>query len=313
MRLHLTVLLLCMCPIAALGNDGDETLRALLGKSDVVVLGEFKFQLVGEIVESGVVHYQGDFKIKQLIKGTEQGDRRIGGTIKVTVARFENEPADRVPELRLNATSILFLNCSQGQGKPTYMTSDVWLGVQPSSSALAKSLSRLVKEPPRQAAVAGLTAENDRLEKEVESEASVARRQNQAARRKPNVQVRLDGNWRLFLPAGFEYQATLTAEKEDRYRLMPGGLVFGASYEVQGDYLVSRPSDDSGESGFKWKIQSPYMITLVEQPARLSGDYLGAVFVRHSPAAELRLQEEVSASELNSPPRKTKASRSAAK
>lgn len=110
-------------------------------------------------------------------------------------------------------------------------------------------------------------------------------------------QSQLAGRWRMFLPGGFEYQITLTAEKDDRYRLAPGGFTFGSNYEVQGDSLVSVAGGE-GEEGkvpqgvFKWKIQSPYLLTLVEQPAKSSSDYLGAVLFRPSPAAELRLERE---------------------
>jgi hypothetical protein len=337
----------------------------LLGQADVVVRGEFTSEVIGESRELGVVHYQGDFRIAQLIKGRELGDRRVGGTIKVNAIRFESAAADRLPELNLGGKFILFLNCNDRQSPPTYTTSDVWLGIQPPSSTMATKLSEIAQQPAAPS-VAGLSAEGQRvlnrvrpieaaieflLRAEVATEAyrldqasvhaycppqptkydwlvsfpsrsgadpllvavtnereswrlrpeSLERWGNDKSALTPQadiavprktVSAQLQGQWRLFLPAGFEYQATLTAEKEDRYRLTPGGLTFGTVFEVQGDHLVSVSDDNAAGGVFKWKIQSPYLLTLVEQPIRSSGDYLGAVFVRLSPAAELRLERE---------------------
>jgi hypothetical protein len=336
----------------------------LLDKSDVVVQGEFTSEIVGESEELGVVHYQSDFKIAQLIKGDAAGERKVGGTIVVNAVRYEMKPADRLPHLTQGSKCLVFLNVNDRQSPPTYIISDSWLGILPASSTLAKTLSEMVELPPRQAMPVGLSAAGQaryqqtapiavakemlkrervdtagyRLEQvtvhaycppqpttfdwlvafksrhgedsllvAVTDEgdawqlhprtlqrigggkvAVVVKEDHAAPPKLPHAQ--LAGKWRLFLPAGFEYAATLTAEKDDHYRLDPGGLAFGARYVVRGGYLMSVPVADEGV--FKWKIQSPYLLTLVEQPAKSSSDYLGAVFVRLSPAAELRLERE---------------------
>lgn len=364
MRIQLLIAALFLLSTGGVANGGDESLRRLLAGADVVVNGEFTSELIGESGEAGVVHYQGDFKIGQLLKGEPLGDRRDGGTLKVNAIRFEGEPADRLPYLKQGGKCILFLTLSDRQPKPSYITSDVWLGIQPANSALAAELARLAKESPPPAGVAGLSAEGRRRLQQARpiqtatellarlkvdlpghrpSEATVhaycppqptqydwlvtiptrrgegqpllvavtndrkAWRLNpQSLERigaaeveaapaeavaKPAAPAELHGEWRLFVPAGFEHEVTLRSQPGNRYRLTPSNLAFRAVYEVQGDHLVSVP--EKPEDGvFKWKITSPYLLTLVEQPAKLSSDYLGAVFVRPSIGAQIQLQRE---------------------
>jgi hypothetical protein len=139
MRTFLILLGVGLIPAAATADDGDDTLRAYLAKSDVVVLGEFTSDLDGVTGEAGVVHYAADFKIARLLKGEARGERRVGGTLKVTVVRFEAVPEDRTPELKKGGKAILFL-------KATHVTADVWFGVQRPSPWMAKSLTRLAAE-----------------------------------------------------------------------------------------------------------------------------------------------------------------------
>lgn len=130
----------------AVADDGDDTLRFYLSKSDVVLLGEFTSEPIGAIKEAGVIHYQADCKISQLIKGEALGERRAGGTVKVNMVRFEQEAEDQFPELKKGGKCILFLKCNDRQATPSYITSDVWFGVQRPSPWMAKSLSRLATE-----------------------------------------------------------------------------------------------------------------------------------------------------------------------
>lgn len=128
-------------------DDGDDTLRSYLSKSDVVALGEFTSEPIGESAEAGLVHYQADFKIARLLKGKPLGDRRDGGTIRANVVRVEFEPADKLPALRKGGRCVLFLTCNDRQGPPSYITADPWFGVQPPLPSLAKSLARLAAPP----------------------------------------------------------------------------------------------------------------------------------------------------------------------
>jgi hypothetical protein len=145
MRTLLPFLLACLVPGLVLADDGDDTLRFYLSRSDVVVLGEFASELDAHTREAGVVHYGGTFRIDQLIKGKAQGERRVGGTIDVHVVRFESAPEDRLPELKKGGRCILFLKENKQPGSPC-STVDVWFGVQRPSPWMARSLARLAGE-----------------------------------------------------------------------------------------------------------------------------------------------------------------------
>ncbi len=98
------------------------------------------------------------------------------------------------------------------------------------------------------------------------------------------------GEWRLFLPAGFERQVTITAKEPDLYQIKSNAPVFNAIYRMEGGQLawVGRaiPDGASIESlikkadGYKWKVQSPYLMTLVYDHQRNSANYLGAILFR---------------------------------
>jgi hypothetical protein len=139
-------LLLCLFAAPARADDGDDTLRAYLAKSDVVLLGEFTSEPESFVREAGMVHYQADFKIAQLLKGKPLAERRVGGTIKVNVVRAEFEKDDRLPELEKGGRCILFLKCNDRQPTPSYITVDLWFGVQRAWPTMAKSLARLAAE-----------------------------------------------------------------------------------------------------------------------------------------------------------------------
>lgn len=142
----LLALLVGAIPGIAFADEGDDTLRMYLSKSDVVVLGEFASEPLGETDELGVVHYHAEFKIEQLIKGEPKGDRREGGTMRVNIVRFEMEPADRLPELKEGGRCILFLKANEDQETPTYTSADFWFAVQRPNSMMVRSLARLVEE-----------------------------------------------------------------------------------------------------------------------------------------------------------------------
>lgn len=128
--------------------DPEATLRFYLAKSDVVVLGEFTSEPIRNIPTKFTAHYQADFKIAELIKWDAPGESPIGATIKVHIVRAvlyadDFEPEDRLPELKKGGKCILFLECHEAKPTPSYITADIWFGVQRPSPWLAKSLSRV--------------------------------------------------------------------------------------------------------------------------------------------------------------------------
>ena len=264
---RILLLPLCLFCSVAVADDGDETLRFYLSKSDVVALGKFASEPIGKSSEQGVVHYQADFKIARLIKGEKSGERATGGTVRVNCVRFELSSEERPAQLKQGGNAILFLKClSNGHGRkplPSYITTDPWFAIQPPQAAMADALARLADAP-----FPGGSVEQARP-----AEPKPAR----------SGQANLKGEWRLVLPAGFEHHVRLKAAEGKRYRLEPSGLNFGGLYEMQADRLVGVAPKKPDRGRFAWKIQSPYLLTLVEQPRGTGADYSGAVLFRPSP------------------------------
>lgn len=267
-------LLVCLVSGGAPADDGDETLRGYLAQSDVVVLGEFVSDPVGVSKEAGVVHYQADFRIDQTIQENTGGlmdrsgliHRLRAPRITVNIVRLESHPDDRPPQLKEGGRCILFLRCNDRQPTPTYVTADVWFGIQPPSPTMAKALERL----------AGKSTDRTRLS------------EKPAEPPKGPVPSDLAGDWRALLPAGFEQPITLTRVDGNRYRLAPLNLTFGGIYERTGDRLVRVEPNEPNRAPFAWTIRSPYMLTLTEQPEGIGADYTGAVLFRPIQLPELQ-------------------------
>jgi hypothetical protein len=92
------------------------------------------------------------------------------------------------------------------------------------------------------------------------------------------------GNWRMFLPAGFELEARLEKVAESRYRFTAGGSRFNGVYETRDNRLVIVEPQETRLEGYVWDVRSHYLLTLVEQSPKLENDYRGAVLFRLSPS-----------------------------
>ena len=145
MRYMIALGLALVLPGLAVAGDPEETLRFYLAKSDVVVLGEFTSEPIHKSNKFGS-HDQADFKIAQLLKWDAPGEAQVGGTIKVHIMRFELEPEDRLPELKKGGKCFLFLECHDLKPAPSYITADIWFGVQRPNPFMGKSLSRVAAE-----------------------------------------------------------------------------------------------------------------------------------------------------------------------
>jgi hypothetical protein len=145
MRNLFAFLLLLGVPAVSAADDGDDTLRYYLSKSDLVVLGEIVSQPFGVMGELGVVNYLCDFKVEQLLKGK----RPPGEELKVNIVRFESHKDDKFPGLRKGGRFILFLKDMRPAKRiPPWETADVWFGIQHPSPKMARSLARLAREGP---------------------------------------------------------------------------------------------------------------------------------------------------------------------
>jgi hypothetical protein len=126
-----------------------------------------------------------------------------------------------------------------------------------------------------------------------------ARESEVAGRKAPD----LAGEWKLFLPAGFERTVTLEPAPDGRYFLSPYNL--GGTYELRGDRLVRLSTERLAPGtkvelspAFEWELRGPYFLTLVREPENPPGDYLGAVLFR---AKESEEKKRASAVEPNDP------------
>ena len=95
----------------------------------------------------------------------------------------------------------------------------------------------------------------------------------------PKEEFDLSGDWRLLLPAGYEYEVTLAKADQGGYRLMGRGLTVRGDYRLEGGGLVSVETQDRNGQ-FIWKVNSPYLLTLTKQTASVGSDYTGAVLFR---------------------------------
>ena len=119
----LTVVLTLISGVC-LADEGDDTLRAYLAKSDLVVLGTITSEPAGIIDEIGVVNYSCQFKVSEVCKG----DTKLKGkTIKVNIMRFEMDKMDHHPLIKKNAECILFLKKTRRKYSPVgYSRFLVW-------------------------------------------------------------------------------------------------------------------------------------------------------------------------------------------
>lgn len=151
MRCMIALGLALALPSLVVANSLEEALQFYLAKSDVVVLGEFASEPIRKGASKFGTDYHADFKIAQVIKWDAPGDTKAGATIKIHIVRAilhedDFEPEDELPDLKKGGKCILFLTCHQEKPTPSYLTADIWFGVQRPSSWMAKSLARIVKE-----------------------------------------------------------------------------------------------------------------------------------------------------------------------
>jgi hypothetical protein len=127
---------------SAVADEGDDTLRSYLARSDLVVLGEIASEPGEFQKESGVANYVCDFRVTEVLKGTKPA----GDSLTVNIRRFEMDEADRLPELKKGSKCILFLKRAEGGETPAWKTADFWFGFQRPSPWMARSLKRLAEQ-----------------------------------------------------------------------------------------------------------------------------------------------------------------------
>ena len=130
-------------PGFAVAGDIEETLRFYLAKSDVVVVGEFASEPAEVMANVELRHSQADFKITEIVKWDAPDKTKVGDTIKVHILLDAEE---RLPELKKGGKCMLLLKCQDLKPTPSYLTADIWFGVQRPNARLAKALAAVVAE-----------------------------------------------------------------------------------------------------------------------------------------------------------------------
>ena len=127
-------------------NAGDETLEFYLAKSDLVVFGVILNKRGPTFYEEGVPNYYSEFKVDEVLKGTNE---LRGKTIKINIVRLaiREKYIDSYQDLiKEGGERIVFLKEIPQNENPAWRTADVWFGVQYPSSTMGDAIKRLTKE-----------------------------------------------------------------------------------------------------------------------------------------------------------------------
>ena len=124
------------------GDDGDDTLKSFLSKSDLVVMGKITYEPFFNSDEFGVLNYNCEFRVQDVLKGDAKLKGRV---IKINIIRFEKDAKDKHPLIKKDGECILFLK-RPTPNIPEWVTTDFWFGVQHPSPWMASSLKRLAAE-----------------------------------------------------------------------------------------------------------------------------------------------------------------------
>jgi hypothetical protein len=134
---------LVLAASVCVADDGDDTLKRWLSRSDLAVVGTIVSEPVGIISERGVPNYICEFKVSDVCKGNAKIKDE---TINVNIMRFEIDEKDKHPLIEKGAESILFLKKGPKDSTPSRTTSDFWFGIQHPMPWMVNSLKRLAKQ-----------------------------------------------------------------------------------------------------------------------------------------------------------------------
>ena len=138
----LTFLISLIAVLPVRGDSGDDTLKYYLSKSDRVVVGKITSDPIGIVDESFAPHYTCEFQVQDVLKG--EGKWK-GQVIKIDISRFEMDAKDKHPLIKKDGECILFLKIA-APDTPSWVTADIWFGVQHPSRSMVRSLKRLAVE-----------------------------------------------------------------------------------------------------------------------------------------------------------------------
>jgi predicted RNA-binding Zn-ribbon protein involved in translation (DUF1610 family) len=266
---------------ALVAEPSDETLRYFLSRTPWCVAGRFASEPAGEANESGIVRYQADVEVSEVLKGKPDGPKKF----RVGILRLEKDQADRPPVLANDAKCVLFVRPAGGDA---WETVDCWFGVQPYSAALAAGLKRIAGEKKAVPAAKGKVDPRPALDL-------------------IEFTDRLAGRWKLRLPVGAMYTAELTKIDDTHFRLTKA-VRFSGDYEVRDKRLVLTKSfQGEKDADFEWELHAPDELVLVAQSPRISSPYLGATLTQEAkapePAAEKGQDDKAAPAPKPAPPK----------
>jgi hypothetical protein len=126
---------------AVSAEEGDDTLRFFLAKSDLVVSGTINSNSIVVTTDPGAPNYLFDFQVDDVLKG-EVGLK--GKLIQVSIKRFEGgQNWKGHPLLKDGARCIFFLRGVKPPSVPAWREADPWFSVQPANLSMSESLKRL--------------------------------------------------------------------------------------------------------------------------------------------------------------------------
>lgn len=136
----------------ASADDGDDTLKRWLDRSDVVVDATLHGFGLCFNTELGVANYPVWLEIHATLKGkalppppAEAVPKDQPARPRATIVRFELAKEDRLPWLEDGARVVLFLKQLPTGNFPVHQTADFWFGVQPYGPWLVRRLGELTK------------------------------------------------------------------------------------------------------------------------------------------------------------------------
>ena len=158
MRPFLAIRLLCGCCSLVAAEARQDALKVLTAQSEYVVAGELSADPTVTTGKAGAAGYQLELKAVTVLRNRppKKADAvpappRNAESFVLRFTRAEFSDEDKLPFLKKGSKCIVFLKYKprdNGFYAPEELA-DAWLGIQPYSPGLAKTISDLGKQGPR--------------------------------------------------------------------------------------------------------------------------------------------------------------------
>lgn len=139
-NMYVFALIIALATSVGRADEGDDTLRFYLSRSDVAVVGSIVGKPQLTIDERGVANFYCDVRVADICHGDA---KYLGKTIHVNIHRFWNPGEKLHPLIKKDAECLLFLKLESDGAIPEFATADFWFGLQHPSESMARSLKRI--------------------------------------------------------------------------------------------------------------------------------------------------------------------------